>query len=171
MSLIKMDPNFVRTEFNPLYFYAERILSSSILSWRPPANAIKPGIVGVSGGQLSGLVLDRQGQFQTELFIIPHEVKEIRAHIHPGIDSFEFSVAGDFNFIVNGQKYSSDGDGTPIGLRNFLAKVDQDTPHGGLFTTGGAILSFQHWLNNVPPNTVSASFVETEPLEHTDTNG
>jgi hypothetical protein len=145
--------------FNPLYKYAEHILTRPVLSLRPPYLGIHQASEGVEDDKVCSVILDRQGRFQTELFIIPPAIKEIRQHVHPGIDSFEFHISGDFTFTVSGESFPNKSDGLPLRLRDTLQQVDQDAWHGGDFNQGGSFLSFQLW-HLQDPTSVGDCFVE-----------
>jgi len=127
------------------------------MNLRPPVNAINKS---QNTQGIQSVVVDRQGQYQTELFLVPIEVKEIKQHIHPGIDSFEYHIAGDYDFVVEGFAHPNLVKGEPVGARSILGQVDATHWHGGTFTHGGAFLSFQYWLNGVEPTSVSDSFTE-----------
>ncbi len=143
-------------KFDPLQHYAHHILSASIYSLRPPAGGAYQSLL-TKG--LVCTVLDRQGQFQTELIMIPHSIKTIERHTHPGIDTFEYHVTGDFQFSIGADMVPSTiHEGAALGEVNQLVSVPQDLVHGGGFKEGGSFLSFQHYLNGVPPTTVGSSY-------------
>jgi hypothetical protein len=147
--------------FDPVYSYAMQIMGGKIAHLRPPSGAINVGVAGLEGSSLFGLVLDRQGQYQLELFIVPPNIKHINEHTHPDVDSFEMHVAGDFEFINNGLSYPTITDGQPLYTRQ-LTKVDSTMPHAGNFTHGGAFFSFQYWKNGVSPSSVGYNFIDNE---------
>ena len=147
------------TNFSPLLSYINFVLSNNILNLKPPAKGIYD-CASVVEGKTMGVVIDRQGQFQTELFIVGPQTSEIVMHIHPGIDSYEMHLSGDFKFIVQGETYNNNSDGRSLKDRFTLEKVDSDFVHGGLFKEGGAFLSFQHWYNGKTPTSVSDIFEE-----------
>ena len=126
---------------------------------RPPSGPSYSSPWGVSGDRISSIVIDRQGQYQTELFIVPPKVKEIRSHNHPGIDSYEHHLAGDFVFTVAGEAFLQYSNGEPLGSVDRLQKVEASAWHGGEFQEGGSFLSFQYWHDGVRPTTVGDSFV------------
>lgn len=164
--MITPPQNTFTNEFNALELYAERILSGSILTWRPPRSPISVGRTGLDRGEFHGVVIDRQGQFQAELFIIPPETQIIHMHTHPHIDSLEFSIGGNFTFVVEGRNYTSDWDARPIGQRSYIAPVPPTTPHGGIFYgEGGSFLSIQQWKEGVQPGTVTDSFYYMDPAK------
>jgi hypothetical protein len=95
----------------------------------------------------SGVVLYRKPPYQVQLFIV-HPNSEIVPHLHPNVDSFEVFVGGDISFMHNGQWFDQNKLGFPI-------RVKPNDWHGGKFgKRGGAFLSVQKWLNDVPPTSV-----------------
>ena len=96
-----------------------------------------------------GFVLHREGQFQTQLFIVEPNVV-IPDHIHPNVDSFEVAIHG-MTFRHYGMTIltpESDSAGSSI-------YVHRNDPHGGgSCDDGGCFLSVQQWLNGVPPTSV-----------------
>jgi hypothetical protein len=109
--------------FNPLYKYAEHVLTRPVLNLCPPYLGIFSSNEGTREGGVVSVVLDRQGQYQTELFVVPPAIKEIRQHIHPGVDSFEFHISGDFEFIIEGESFPNKSDGLPLQLRDTLQQA------------------------------------------------
>lgn len=146
--------------FNPLEQYAYFVLNNPLSNLKPPANGIYTNKAGIDGVIFS-VVIDRQGPYQTELFMVHPDIKEIRPHIHPGVDSFEFHLSGAFEFTVNKESYYNWSDGSRIFDRDTLTQVDANAPHGGNFTQGGSFLSFQYWHNGTPTS-VGDSFVEVD---------
>jgi len=142
-------------EFNPLRQYALHILGGSITNLRPPKSDAMHQSQNTPG--ITSVVIDRQGQYQAELFMVPPNVKEIRSHVHPGVDSFEYHIAGDYEFIIDGYHHMNKNDGGPILHSSILGQVDATVPHAGNFTTGGSFISFQFWRDR-PPTSVSDSF-------------
>lgn len=109
-------------------------------------------------GRTLGVVLDRRGQCQLELFIVPPGIDLIEFHTHPNVDSFEVPLAGSFDFISNGVSNLYDSTGGVLGARESV-RVRETDVHGALWTPeGGAFLSFQYWLNGVPPTSVTVDF-------------
>lgn len=106
-------------------------------------------------GELSGVVLYRQGPYQVQLFNVqPNSV--IEPHIHPNVDSFEVFVGGDINFMCNDVWYEQSELGSNI-------RVLPSSWHGGKFgARGGCFLSVQKWLNGVPPTSVGNDWCDKE---------
>jgi quercetin dioxygenase-like cupin family protein len=98
-------------------------------------------------GNLSGVVLYRDNEYQVQLFIVkPNSV--IEPHIHPNVDSFEVYVSGDIRFMCDDIWYDEPQSGQVI-------RVKPNSYHGGEFgERGGCFLSVQKWLNGVPPTSV-----------------
>lgn len=98
-------------------------------------------------GNLSGVVLYRDNEYQVQLFIVkPNSV--IEPHIHPNVDSFEVYVSGDIRFMCDDIWYDEPKSGQVI-------RVKPNSYHGGEFgERGGCFLSVQKWLNGVPPTSV-----------------
>lgn len=98
-------------------------------------------------GNLSGVVLYRDGPYQVQLFIVePNSV--IEPHIHPNVDSFEVYVSGDIKFMCDDQWYDQ--------MKGHeVIRVRPSSWHGGKFgERGGCFLSIQKWLNDVQPTSV-----------------
>jgi hypothetical protein len=123
-----------------------------------PQMPTEDGIVFIGNGP--GVVLHRQGQFQSQLFFTEPNT-ELPEHIHPNVDSYELHVGGDVDFIVNDDEHAipfnhlkderdgisrfwAQGIHVPAGCRHHV-KVG---PEGGLF------ISVQHWLNDIKPTSV-----------------
>ena len=96
-----------------------------------------------------GFVLHRDGQFQTQLFIVqPNFV--VPNHIHPNVDSFEVALHG-ATLSHSGVTVLSPAHDVPGGS----IYVNHNDWHGGFASEdGGCFLSVQKWLNNVPPTSV-----------------
>lgn len=98
--------------------------------------------------KLTGIVLHRQEQFQTQLFLAQPGLV-IPSHTHPNVDSFEVALYG-MTFTHSGvtipKELIESGD---------AIYVDHDDEHGGFPSdNGGAFLSVQQWLNDTPPSSV-----------------
>lgn len=148
-------------DFESLENYVDYVLGTPLLLWRPPKGAnhfFHNDHKGVEGGSLFGLVIDRQGSFQTELFFVAPELDKITLHTHPDVDSYEMHIAGDFNFIINGESFRNDSDGRALMDRKTLQAVPSSAVHGGTFPKGGSFLSIQQWNNNIKPTTVGDNF-------------
>lgn len=134
------------------------VLSTPMLHWRPPANGIFVNTIGLPEGQaLNSVILDRRGQFQTELFLGGHKQSETASHTHIGVDSYELFLSGDMMFSIQGQEDAHQfSDGRQIGERQFV-EVPEDFPHAAKITGGAAFLSFQYW-KDAPPSTIGNKF-------------
>lgn len=133
------------------------MVNGGLLRLRPPTNAIYVNTVGLNGQFGVSLILDRQHRFQTELFIFPPEVKEVAGHTHPGVDSIELAVAGEFTLTAGGKTFSGNAAGHPIG-ENGLCSIPEDMIHGGIAKNGACFFSFQHWKIG-EPTTIGNSFL------------
>ena len=99
------------------------------------------------GGQICGVVLYRQDNYQVQLFIgQPNSVGD--PHIHPNVDSYEVFIGGDINFMCDGVWEQLKGIGG-------FQRVTPGSWHGGTSgERGGCFLSVQKWLNGVPPTCI-----------------
>jgi len=150
--------------FDPLQLYMNWILEGSLLRFRPPINAIQIHDKGLAEKeQLLGVILDRQGQFQTELFVVPPYIKKINAHTHPDVSSIEWSLAGDFVFTCDGFEFPFKSTGTlNIAEASAPIIVKNTSSHGAPIVNNGAtFLSFQYWLNGIEPSSVGYNFDES----------
>jgi hypothetical protein len=123
---------------------------------RSPFSKFNPTQITMSGHTIS-VVIHRDGQFQTELFLVPFQVEKIEYHNHPNVDSYEMSLAGDFVLENNGQIYKSKILDGPLSERP-VVKLLHNHIHGADVNKGAAILSFQHWLNGVKPTSVAVDY-------------
>ncbi len=97
-----------------------------------------------------GLVLYREGPYQVELFIMKPSV-DVMDHIHPNVDTYEVHLTGDVIFSVV-DTFSQDAK-RKIG--DYI-RVPENVAHSAqIHAGGGAFLSIQKWLNNVPPTSVT----------------
>lgn len=123
-----------------------------------PMHTLQPAFDGVHKyGPMLGLVLHREGQFQTELFIVPKEVELLEFHNHPNVDSYEMHLAGDFTFQSHGVDYINPNAVETLGDKTFV-DVPSEHVHGVLFRGPGAFISFQYWKNGVKPSSVGEDF-------------
>lgn len=102
-----------------------------------PADGVRvhPGI--------HGLTVFREGPFQAQLFIVaPHG--SAPAHAHPNVDSVEYdlSKAGTFTSERNCR------------IGGFLCVAPGEVHTAKADARGGSFISFQKWLNGVPPSSV-----------------
>lgn len=146
-------------KFNPLTNYVDHVLSK-------PFNNLLPAVNGIYNyGKVLGVVIDRNDQFQTELFIVPGGLELIEYHNHPNVDSFEMHICGDFIFESNGIKYPSSPELVHLNQKT-LVYIPSEDIHGALWKSSGAFMSFQHWKNNVKPTSVILDFKLDENNEN-----
>lgn len=146
--------------FNPVLHYYQHIMNGSF-------NNLKPVFTGMSQyGNVLGIVLDRQDQFQLELFIVPKGLELIEFHVHPNVDSVELPLCGDFTFTTLGVPYKSEP--FPEVLKDKIpAWVGSSDLHGATWAgTGGAFLSFQYWKNRIIPTSVTQDYLLDEKDQH-----
>lgn len=113
------------------------------------------------------VLLHREGQFQTQMFIVP-PCTVIPEHTHPNVDSIEVYAGGQIYFSHSGKLVTTKENCTQepeekLGLsthRGLTIRVKPNDPHGGYFgENGGVFLSVQHWLNDVKPHCVAADYI------------
>ena len=123
------------------------------LSFKP----IRPPMENVLdfSGNLSGLVLYRSGQYQVQLFLLQPDAI-IKPHIHPNVDSYEVAVCGDVAFEVNGFRHEDRALWDAIRVH----PKDEHTAYIG--PAGGAFISVQKWLNDVPPSSVGWDWLDDQ---------
>ena len=95
-----------------------------------------------------GLVVHRDGQFQTQLFTVEPNVS-IPNHRHPNVDSYEVAM--------NGMTFTHSGRTIPFKIMRpgMAIYVDHDDLHEAYtLENGGCFLSVQQWLNGVSPTSV-----------------
>ena len=96
-----------------------------------------------------GFVVHREGQFQTQLFIVEPNVI-IPDHIHPNVDSFEVALHG--ATLRHSGKIMITPKDDRAGSSIYVHR--NDWHGGGGSDEGGCFLSVQQWLNGVPPTSV-----------------
>lgn len=139
-------------EFVNLEHYFVYIMSN-------PFGAIVPVPKSISQyGPMLGMVLDRQGNFQLELFIIPEEIQLIEYHKHPNVDALQMHICGDFIFEVNGVQ-SHEMEESKSLLEKYVARVPAGDIHGLLVNGASAFMTFQEWKNGVQPGSVGGDFI------------
>lgn len=146
--------------FDPLLEYTKFVVGGGLLRLRPPKNSIYVNTVGLQNDKVVSLILDRQGRFQTELFIFATKGAVVQGHTHPGVDSNELAVAGEFTLKMDGKDFIGNANGQPI-ADNAMVSVPEDLVHGGIATNGACFLSFQHWKIE-DPTTIGNSFIVKE---------
>lgn len=122
-------------------------------AWWLTNRVIKPPLEGNSGlnhiGPTHAVVLYREGPFQVELLSVKPDAK-LPPHRHPNIDSIEIYMSGDIAFTCGDKEnYTSE-------LR--IPPNELHSAESG--PRGGCALSFQHWLNGVPPTFVGDDWVD-----------
>jgi hypothetical protein len=114
-------------------------------------------------GPMLGLVLDRQDYFQTELFIIPEDIKLIEYHSHPNVDVYQMHVFGDFIFESNGFQYKSSSEIKSFNHKllsnDSIAFVPAGDIHGLLVNSASSFMTFQYWKNGKLPESVGNDFI------------
>jgi hypothetical protein len=99
----------------------------------------------------NGVCLFRHGDKQAEMFLLTPGF-EVPDHIHPNVDSIEVAVWG-MQFRHSGEIVLP-FEMVEIG-RGWGIRVQPGDWHGGTASSSGAcFLSFQKWLNDVPPTSV-----------------
>lgn len=124
---------------------------------------------------VTSVLLHREGQFQTQMFIAP-PCTIIPEHTHPNVDSIEVYAGGQIYFSHSGKLITTKENCTKdlkstLGVstnRGLAIRVKPNDPHGGYMgENGGVFLSVQHWLNNVEPHCVAADYIgKTMGLHH-----
>lgn len=142
-------------EFNPVNNYFSHMMQKSLALFKPLYKGFH------SYGSTVGIVLDRQDQFQTELFIVPEGVKLIEFHIHPNVDSIEIPLSGDFTFTTNGVSFDNT-EFPDMLMDKSPAWVASNDIHGAVWRSPGAFLSFQYWKNGTPPTSVIQDYLLDE---------
>lgn len=144
-------------EISELQQFAKRFLTGRINWWAIPRS---PTAV-TNFGNIISLILYRKGQFQVELFIVPHSQSQFCEHRHPDVDVMEFGLTGDAALFINSAPSCSEEDvnawllGEKETVPIHIAPTDL---HSGCGYTPYAFLSIQHWLHNVPPSSVGLNW-------------
>lgn len=146
-------------DFKPLDLYYINMMSK-------PFGKFKPLSV-TQYGPMLGLVLDRQDYFQTELFIIPEDIKLIEYHSHPNVEVYQLNLCGDFIFECKEIQYKTSPEIVTLDqkLVNYVAAGDI---HGLLPNTASCFMTFQYWKNGKSPISVGNDFVlDKDNVNHT----
>lgn len=159
----KKNEPWKRSEFKDLADYMRFIMQSSFGALAPPENPI------VTYGRTVGICLDRRGQYQVELFIIPPPVEIVEFHTHPDVDAFELHMGGDFDFEAADFSYTAFPPGTHLCEKN-LVWVPSTCVHGAINarseSKGTSILTIQFWKNGVIPTSVVHNFLLDDGNKH-----
>lgn len=116
---------------------------------------------------VTSVLLHREGQFQTQMFIAPPHCI-IPEHTHPNVDSIEIYAGGQNHFshcgkwiITENECYEDPYSSFGLAIkRGVTIRVKPDDPHGGYMgENGGIFISVQHWLNGVKPHCVAADYI------------
>jgi hypothetical protein len=138
-------------KFDPLLAYMQYVLAQPLTQLLIPTHAVSESEAGKTGKSHT-LILDRQGQFQTQLYIFPADVKALREHTHPDVNSYAYFLNGDFSLVVEGVTFDKS-------TKRIFAPIPAEAKHSASFRTPSALLSFQHWLTS-PPTSISDKFEE-----------
>lgn len=108
---------------------------------------------------LHGIVLYREGRFQVQMLICAPNVK-IPPHTHPNVDSYEVSLDGGIDFIIDGRrtiplKVLDRRAGDASAWRGFAVRVRPGVLHwANVGSQGGAFLSIQYWPHGLEMTSV-----------------
>jgi len=137
-------------DFKPLDHYFLNIMQR-------PFGTFKPISI-TQYGPMLGIVLDRQDYFQTELFIIPSDIKLIEYHSHPNVDVYQLNVYGDFIFESNNVQYKESAEIKRLSEKT-VAYVAAGDIHGLLVNSASCFMTFQYWKNGSKMDSVGNDFV------------
>lgn len=145
---------------DPLEDFAEWFMSQPFSLLRPPS----PGVHYY--GDLSGMILYRDDEFQAELFIVkPDPVERCGEHGHPDVDSMEVAISGELYFTINGKPVMSHRKAFAVAddgaLANYghIVRVQPGLSHTAFVgKEGGCFLSLQRWLNGVVPSSIGLNW-------------
>lgn len=122
-------------------------------AWWMTEKPFNPPQVGATRfvGDISGVTLYRERQFQVQLFIgRPHATAPM--HSHPNVDSIEIPFAGLALFQCARSEFFRGEWDTHI-LPN-VHVAPHEMHDAQVCSQGGAFISIQKWLNGVPPSSV-----------------
>ena len=120
---------------------------------------------------VTSVLMHREGQFQTQMFIAPPGVI-VPEHTHPNVDSFEVYGGGEMFFTHSGKlicekEEVSESQSKTCKRRGLVIRVKPNDKHGGIAgKEGGVFFSVQHWLNNVKPDCVAKDYSGKTMGEH-----
>ncbi len=107
--------------------------------YKVPEDPVRPG------PKSHEFVMFREGQFQVEQVML-YAYAEVPTHRHPNVDTIECHLIG------GGKAYVGD---KVVAERQARIRIPAGALHGGVATCCNVVLSFQHWLNEVPPTFVT----------------
>lgn len=139
--------------YNSLKEYYEHIMTMPFMFLNAPVDGMH------MYSSTIGVVLHRDGQFQTELFMVPFKVEKIEFHVHPNVDSYELPLSGEFILESNKMDYSSGDTIKDTLFDRYYVNIPHDHVHGASIQGGAAFLSFQYWLNGVKPTSVIEDYI------------
>lgn len=106
-------------------------------------------------GDFAQIVLDREGQFQTQLCLAKPNA-EIPDHGHPNVEQLLVHVTGEVNLRIDGKLIYPAGEPheLPDGIcskNGHCLQISAGQSHGAsVGKSGGAFMTFQHWLQGTP---------------------
>jgi hypothetical protein len=106
-------------------------------------------------------IVYREGRFQAELFMLRPNIGFPRQHRHPDVDSIDVGMSYQVPLIVGGLDLSG---GRPnFGAHYHIGPEDWHTV--GDVPNGGAFVSLQEWLHDIPPTSVGLNWEGTPVSE------
>lgn len=135
-----------------LLTYAKKFLNAPQTAWNVSDQPIR------NYGVVTTIILDRESQFQTELVIAhPNTAAWPGEHRHPNVASVEVEIFNCKGLTRNGEPITKPDvvyDG------RYLVYLAPEDFHGSKDNTEGiSLLSFQKWLNGVPPTSVGEDWL------------
>ncbi len=104
----------------------------------------------------TAIVMDRDEQFQVELYTFPAGV-DIPAHKHPNVESIEIGICGQLLVFLDGKcvqgPFSMERAAVTFMNRGFRIPANIDH-YVSLGPPGGAFFSVQKWLNGKIPTSI-----------------
>lgn len=154
----------MKTQKVDLKTFAKRFLTGRINWYNIPRMGV------TNFGNMISFILYREGQYQVELFICPHQHSDFTVHRHPDVDTYEFPLCGDNHLFLNGKEVytikETEAWLANPNLQSQLVPIMHDDWHSGGGHTMYAFLSIQHWLNGVEPSSVGLNWIgEPSSLE------
>lgn len=150
--------DFAKPELDDLELYCRFVLQHvPVIAYSPYCNCVS-----ALSGHSTSLILHRDPPYQAQL-IIKYPNSIIPEHSHPNVDSIEVYIGGQMHAGVDGVFVSPEhsvceSHSHPLKVAASRGKAIRIYPgqlHGGVIgSSGGAFLSVQKWLNEVPPSFV-----------------